>query len=139
MKLSKFDNKLVRIIDGNNDVFEGYASYNNLDYHECEFGFKEDGLQILNYIFLNNDIKSVEVIDKFSENYGLLERLIVESGLEEIKDVFDYEDEEHKYRILLCIEDNLEIDEEVSKFLTNYLKYTNNKKIINKIKALTNS
>ena len=133
MKLKNYDDKLVRItaIDGN--VYEGISYHNSKDYDFHEFGVNEESLQIVCFIFYKSDIKKVEVIDEFSDKYGLLEKEIFESGIDFIEEVFESEEDEHKYRLLLYIEDNLDnfnIDKtEMIKQLNTLIKYNNNENV----------
>ena len=51
MNLKKYDDKLVRITDKFNDVFEGICMYNDKDYTEHEFGINEESLQMPSMLF----------------------------------------------------------------------------------------
>ncbi len=145
MNLEKYDNKLVRIKDCTDDVFEGICTYNSSDYNECEYGRNGDSLQILYFAFYEDTIKEIEVIDDFSSNYGKLEELILEDGNSMIIDAFEYEDDIHNNRILLCIEDKLNNNlleyDSIKEVLDYAIKYFDNddnlniaKRIINKYK-----
>ncbi len=142
MNISKFDGKTVRITDKWGDVFEGIAQYNSIDYCEHEFGVSEDSLQILNTIFYNKTIKSVESLEdhtgpygKFTTPYGKVEEMMVEDG--DIIDLFEYEEDEHTIRMLRLL--NVYLDpslhpeykyrEEAISALSTIIKYTKNDEI----------
>ena len=131
MNLIKYDNKLVRITDINNDQYEGICSYNNEEFNECEYGTNEESLDIICIKFYKSDIKEVEEIDKFSNDYDKFEETIIESEL--IDEVFAREEDEHIYRLLKYIKDkNIKIDKE----LLESLKYNKDEKIINIVKTI---
>ena len=48
MKLKKYDNKCVRILDIFGNEYEGNCVYNDREYNYHEFGRDEECLQILN-------------------------------------------------------------------------------------------
>ena len=109
MNLKKYNEKYVRITDKNGDAFEGYSIFNDKEYNEHEYGRNEDSLQILNIIFYKSFIKKIEVLDSLSnKEYGNLEELIIESGIDFIEDSLDYGEEIHNERILLCVKDHKE-------------------------------
>ena len=131
MNLIKYDGKLVRITDINNDQYEGICSYNNKEFNECEFGTNEESLDIICIKFYKSDIKEVEIIDKFSKEYGKFEESIIDSDL--IDEVFVREEDEHIYRLLKYIVDkNIKIDKE----LLDLLKYNKDKRIISIVKTI---
>ena len=122
MNLSKFNNKLVRIVDIEDTVFEGYSVFNDKEYNYHEYGRKEDSLQILNIMFYESYIKSVEEIKKFSDKYGNLEELICDNDLDFALDALDYENEIHNERIKLYLKDNIDKFEDkelVNKIINN--------------------
>ncbi len=104
MYLKKYDNQYVRIIDNNDDLYEGVAHYNSRDYNLHEFDKDEEGLELLNCLFVISDIKSIRKIHKLSGYYGKIEEMIVEDGLSFIEDVMDSFENDHIYRLLLCLE-----------------------------------
>lgn len=107
MSLKKYDEKCVRITDTNGDLFEGYSVFNDKEYNEHEYGRNEDSLQILNIIFYDSFIEKIEEIDSLSDKeYGNLEELIIESGIDFIEDALDYNEEVHNKRIMLCVKDH---------------------------------
>ncbi len=141
MKLNKYDNKRVRIILDNNDIFEGIVQYNSKDYNYHEYGKNMDGLQMICFLFYKNQIKDIEIIDNYTSSYGKLEIETIEDGMDLIDEVLYSEEDEAIYRLLVCIEDNLvKIDykEELFNLLKYIIKFYNNKKIINKIKSILN-
>jgi hypothetical protein len=105
LKLSKCDNKLVKIKCTNEEIIEGICIYNNEEYNEHEFGRKEEGIQIENFLFYKTDIKKIEIIDEFSSDYGTLEELIVKEGIDSISDVLYGEEDIHVYRLLRYLND----------------------------------
>ena len=131
MNLIKYDGKLVRITDINNDQYEGVCSYNNEEFNDCEYGTNQESLDIICIKFYKSDIKEVEIIDKFSKDYGKFEESIIESDL--IDEVFDSEEDEHIYRLLKYILDkNIKVD----KKLLESLKYNKDKRIMNIVKKI---
>ena len=117
--LNKYDGKIVRIecIDGN--IYEGLCEYNSKDYDYHEFGRDEESLQLMVYLFFKKDIKSIKVLDKFTDKYGTLEEEIVNDEIF-IEEVFESECDEHIYRLLLCIKDKyneIENKEELDRLL----------------------
>ena len=73
MTLKKYDNKLVQIdcIDGK--IYEGICSYNSKDYTFHEYGRNEDSIQIFHFLFYKDDIIKINIIDKFTNEYGEIE------------------------------------------------------------------
>lgn len=132
MKLVKYDNKCVKILDKFGFEYEGNAVHNGIEYNEHEFGVKEEGLQILNFLFYKSIIKKITVLENgFVDDYGLIESEIVNDGIDYIIDAFDYEDDEHICRIIRCIKDkkDLENREEIIKKVKDYLKNNNDKNV----------
>lgn len=133
MNLKKFDNKLVRITDVDNNQYEGICSYYNEEFNECEYGTNEESLDITCIKFYKSNIKKVEIIKEFSKEHGKLEELIIDSG-DLIDEVFESEDDEHIYRLLKCIKDK---DVKVNKeLLLNLLKYNNDERVISIAKTI---
>ena len=134
MKLVDYDNKLVRVecIDGN--IYEGYCSYNSRDYNYHDYNRNIEGVQLLPLLFFIDDIKKIEIIDKFSDNnYGTFEKEIFKEGIDLIEEVLTCEDNIHIYRMLLCIKDNykkLKDKEKLNKLLDDLIKYNKDKKIV---------
>ena len=108
MKLKKYDNKYVRITDIEDICYEGLCYYNDKEYNECEYGRNDDSLDILNIKFYNSCIKKVKILDNLSNNeYGNLEKLIIDDDIDFIEDALDTEDKIHIDRLILCIKDNI--------------------------------
>ena len=134
MDLIKYDDKLVRITDFDNNQYEGICSYNNEEFNECEYGENEESLDIACIKFYKSNIKKVKIIDDFSKEYGKLEKLIILSGDDLIGEVFESEEDEHIYRLLQCINDNdIKVDKDLLLYL---LKYNKNEKIISTVKTI---
>ena len=133
MNLIKYDNKLVRVTDLDNKQYEGICSYNNEEFNECEFGTNEESLDITCIKFYKSNIKKVERINDFSNEYGELEKIIVESGADLVDEVFESEEDEHIYRLLKYVEDKKII---VSKELLLKLLNNNDKRIISIVKTI---
>ncbi|MBQ8957907.1 MAG: hypothetical protein IJ057_05330 [Bacteroidales bacterium] len=111
VRLKSFDNQCVRITDSDGCFFDGICSYNNADYNEHEFGRREGSLQIVNFLFYESDIKSIESLEehtgpygKFLDPFGKLEEMNVEDGLDSILDVLYCEENEHVLRMLRCLD-----------------------------------
>lgn len=108
MNLKKYDNKIVRIIDTENNCFEGICYYNSKEYTKHEYGIDEESLQILNIIFYKSSINKIEIIENFKSNeYSDLEKLIIDSDIDFIEDALDIDDKIHRDRLILCIKDNI--------------------------------
>ncbi len=138
MKLSKYDNKCVRILDYWNHEYEGNCIFNCREYNEHEIGRNEESLQILNYLFFKSDIKKITILENgFTDDYGLLEEEIVSEGLDDIIDAIEYEDDEHTCRIIKCIKDsNINNKEEIINRIKDLLKNNKDEKIINELREL---
>ena len=149
MKLKDYDNKCIKIICPNGDVFEGSCIYNSSEYNEHEYGRKEDSLQIENFLFYKNDIQEIINLEnhqgpygKFTTRYSMLERLNVKDGIDTINEIlFEDEDDEEIYRFLLCIDDyfsELTNQQEILKSLTKMLEYNKDQKINSLISKMLN-
>lgn len=103
MDLKKYDGKLVRLKDSNDDIFEGRVVYNSDEYNESEFGRNEECLQMVNLLFYRNDIKEVEEIKNFSSDHSKFEELNIEDAIS-IEEVLTCEDDEHITRMLNFLE-----------------------------------
>lgn len=128
MNLSKYDDKCVRIVDGLGDIYEGIARFDSKDYNFHEYGRDEESIQMSNTIFYKSFIKKIEVIDSFSDKYGLLEESLIESGMVMIDEILTSEDDISINRLLLCIEDKINSfskkdKEELFKLLDTFIKY----------------
>ena len=146
MNLKKCDGCIVRIEDQLGNIFEGICMYNSIDYNEHEFGRSEESLQMVCYLFYKDDIKELTILGKedeincFSDKYSFLEEDAFESGFDIIDEFFYSEEEEHVYRMLLCLEDKLSSKhpdfEKIIKRLKELLKYNTNEKVIKETKKL---
>ena len=104
MNLKKYDNKCVRIIDTDDNIFEGNCIFNSKEYNEHEYGMSEDSLQILNISFYKSYIKSIEILKELKKDeYTMLEELIVNSDKDFLDDALDKCNEIEKERLMLCI------------------------------------
>jgi alanine dehydrogenase len=104
MNLKKYDNKCVRIIDTDDNIFEGNCIFNSKEYNEHEYGMNEDSLQILNISFYKSYIKSIEILKELKKDeYTMLEELIVNSDKDFLADALDMCNEIEKERLMLCI------------------------------------
>ena len=104
MNLKKYDNKCVRIIDTDDNIFEGNCIFNSKEYNEHEYGMNEDSLQILNISFYKSYIKSIEILKELrKDEYTMLEELIVDSDKDFLDDALDMCNEIEKERLMLCI------------------------------------
>ena len=107
MNLKKYDNKCVRIIDTDDNIFEGNCIFNSKEYNEHEYGMNEDSLQILNISFYKSYIKSIEILKELKKDeYTMLEELIVNSDKDFLDDALDMCNEIEKERLMLCINNN---------------------------------
>lgn len=62
MNISKYDYKYVHIDDIYGGTLTGFARYENYDFLMCEYGGKEDGLFIEDFLIYNSQIASIEEI-----------------------------------------------------------------------------
>ena len=122
MDLSKYNDKKVRIITIDDEIFDGICSYNSEEYSLLEVGRKSENLQILSYLFYPEDIKEVMILDEFKDDYGLLEEEIIKDGFEEITDAIEYTIDDHTYRILCCLESHPELQKkrEILEYIEAY-------------------
>jgi len=148
MNLIKYDNRFIRLVDGLGDIYEGVARYDSRDYnlHEYgkeeesihsrdynlhEYGKEEESIQMSHTIFFKSFIKKIEIIDSFSDKYGLLEESIIDLGMDMVDEILTSEEDVSINRLLLCLEDKIktlsknDIDE-LLKSLDVFIKYNNN-------------
>ena len=111
MKLKKYDGKPVRITEASGDIYEGICTYCNKEYCEHELGRRQDCLEIVNFQFFPEDIRRIENLEDcrtayghFSSPYGKLEVMNVLDGVDGITEQLYCEEEEHIWRLLLCLE-----------------------------------
>ena len=132
MNLRSLENKLVKLTDSHNNVFEGIATYNDANYNKSEFGREEESIQILYYNFYKNHIYQIEEIKEYSAPYGFLEEMILQDGMSFIEDLFEDQEEEVLLRLLNCMEQNIKTisyKNQLMDFLKKELKKTDNQKI----------
>lgn len=142
MNLKKYDRKHIQIIDNDGTVYEGIGNYNDCEYCYHEYGRNEECLDIFSFLFYKSDIKKIISLDnnntlygKFNEPYGEIEKIIAKEGTNWIEDALESEEDEHVYRLLLCIEDN-GVNNEIINLLKKLIKYNENEKIIKKAKEM---
>ena len=115
MKLKKYDGKRVRITTSAGEIFEGVCEYADREYNEVLYDRDEESLQMPYFTFFKKEIKKIEelpdsgVYGGYSGKYGLLEEYAVRDGAVGIDEVLLSEQDEHIYRLLLCIEDHLDL------------------------------
>lgn len=151
MKLSKYDNKCIRLEDIFGDVYEGICSYNNRDYNMHEYGKDEECLQMSHIMFFKSIIKSVVALEDnngpygvFSNKYGKLEEAVIEYDLDLVDEVFDSEEDISIIRLIYCLEDkvrffSLENKNKLLELVNRLIKYNENNEILdeaNKLKKL---
>ena len=140
--LGKYDDKKIFLEDIFGDKYEGICIHNSIDYNEHEYGVSEESIQLSHIIFYKSIIKDIKIINDFSNKYGKLEEVVVESGLDLIDEVFEGEEDISIYRLLFCIEDNLSIfkdnKQELMKLLEYLIKYNENNNIIEETKIIIN-
>ena len=139
MNLKKYDNKKVRFIDAENNIIEGICEYYTKEMTEAMYGIDSECLKITCFLFRKNEIKDITVINEFSEHYGRLEEMAVEDGMDLVDEILYSEEDEHVYRLLLCLEDKLDsinYQKELIKELIPFAKYNENKKIAKELKKI---
>ena len=116
LDLSDYDGKCVRIVSIDGEVFEGYCEHFSEAYSEHEFGREEDGLQMVDFLFYRNDIKSIRSLEDQEGPYGLfsgpwssLEVLNAEDGADLVDEVLLCEDDVHVLRMLNYLETHPDI------------------------------
>ena len=132
MDLRKYDDQLVRIEDGLGDIYEGVARHDSRDYNFHEYGKDEESIQMSHTIFFKSFIKKIDIIDSFSDKYGLLEESLIESGIDMVDEVLTSEEDISITRLLFCIEDRINIlskneKDELVKILDVFIKNNDNK------------
>ena len=134
MKLDKYDNKIIRLETIYGDTFEGIGYFYSKEYNEHEYGVDEDSIVMSHIMSYESQIKSIEEINEFSKSYGKLEEIVIEDGLDIVDEVFESDDDISIYRLLLCIDDNINRfnKDELIKELDYLIKYSKDKKIIDK-------
>ena len=134
MTLKKYDNKLVQIdcIDGK--IYEGICSYNSKDYTFHEYGRNEDSIQIFHFLFYKDDIIKINIIDKFTNEYGEIE-IETAKDIDLLEQAIEDEDDIHVYR-LLCYLDTIKICDKCIELLKKVIKYNENEKVVKKAKEI---
>ena len=132
MNLKRYDNKCIRLVDGLGDIYEGVARHDSRDYNFHEYGKDEESIQMSHTIFFKSFIKKIDIIDSFSDKYGLLEESLIESGIDMVDEVLTSEEDISITRLLFCIEDRINIlskeeKDELVKILDVFIKNNDNK------------
>ena len=128
MNLKRYDNKCIRLVDGLGDIYEGVARHDSRDYNFHEYGKDEESIQMSHTIFFKSFIKKIDIIDSFSDKYGLLEESLLESGMDMVDEVLTSEDDISINRLLLCLEDKIKSlsksdRDELMIILDTFIKY----------------
>lgn len=128
MNLKRYDNKCIRLVDGLGDIYEGVARHDSRDYNFHEYGKDEESIQMSHTIFFKSFIKKIDIIDSFSDKYGLLEESLIESGMDMVDEVLTSEDNISINRLLLCLEDKINSfsksdKDELKNILDTFIKY----------------
>lgn len=128
MNLKRYDNKCIRLVDGLGDIYEGVARHDSRDYNFHEYGKDEESIQMSYTIFFKSFIKKIDIIDSFSDKYGLLEESLIESGMDMVDEVLTSEDDISINRLLLCLEDKIKSlsksdRDELMNILDTFIKY----------------
>jgi hypothetical protein len=138
MNIKKYDNKLIRLKDFLGDIYEGECTYSDKDCTEFMYGVAEESLKISCCLFYKSTIKEIEEIKEYSNDYGYLEEVITED-IDLIEEVFELEDNNEIYRVLLYIQDkHIPITEELIKLLNNLIKYNEEERVVKLAKELKN-
>ena len=128
MNLKRYDNKFISLVDGLGDIYEGVARHDSRDYNFHEYGKDEESIQMSHTIFFKSFIKKIDIIDSFSDKYGLLEESLIESGMDMVDEVLTSEDDISINRLLLCLEDKIKSlsksdRDELMNILDTFIKY----------------
>lgn len=135
MNLQKYDNKLIQIIDNQNNKYEGICEYYNQEYSFHEYGKDEDCLEIFGFLFYKKDIKKIKCIRNYTSKYSNIEKIIVDDGIDSIKEAFESEENDYIYRILLYLEENI-INDKIKKELIELANHNTDNRIHNKVNEL---
>ena len=139
MNLKKYDNKKVRFTDSENNTIEGISYYYTKEIAECMYGINSECLKITCFLFRKEEIKDISIIDEFSAPYGKIEKWAVEDGMNLVDEVLYSEEDEHVYRLLLCLEDkinSIDYQKELYDKLLSFSKYNEDKKIAKELEKL---
>ena len=63
MELSDYDQKLVRVVMVDGEIFEGVAEYNTLEMNEALYGFSFSGIKIDEMLILSGQVESIELLE----------------------------------------------------------------------------
>lgn len=63
MNLSVYNDKKIRVFLTDGSTFEGFGTYNSVEYSACEFGIDANCLQICDYLIREEEIERVELIE----------------------------------------------------------------------------
>ena len=135
MNLKQFDNKLVRITDIDDEVFEGICRYDNVSFNECEYGQAKQSLQILCYKIYEDSIKSVEFIEDDGLPYGKTEERLIHDDFDLIEEELMSDNDYHILRLLNCMSDHINnktfIDnkDKLLELLNDLIKYKDDENI----------
>ena len=83
--------------------------------------------------------KNITIIDEFTNPYSRLEEMAVEDGMDLVDEILYSEEDEHVYRLLLCLEDKLgsiNYQKELYTKLISFARYNDNKKIAKEIEKI---
>ena len=134
--LKKYDSELVKIkcIDGK--TYEGICSYNSNDYTFHEYGRDEESIEIFHFLFYKRDIEKIDIIDKFTKDFGEIE---IETACDAnlLEQAIDDEDDIHLYR-LLCYMDTIDLNNDTILLLKRLIKNNDNEKIVKKANEILN-
>lgn len=139
MRLKKYDNKKVRFIDSEKNIIEGISEYYTKEMSECMYGINSECLKITCFLFRKEEIKDISIIDEFSAPYGNIEKWAVEDGMDLVDEVLYSEEDEHVYRLLLCLEDkinSINYQKELYTELMLFAKYNEDKKIAKELEKI---
>ena len=128
LELKDYDNRMVRIIDSDNNIIEGVCAYKDLETNEVLYGLKAESLVLSGTHFTKEDITMIKEIGDFSSKYGYLEETVIKEGLPLIQEVLESEENTSIYRLLLCLEDEilsfpLEEQKEIKGYLKELMKF----------------
>ena len=139
MNLKKYDNKKVRFKDSENNIIEGISEYYTKEMAEAIYGIDSECLKITCFLFRKSEINNITIIDEFNNPYSRLEEMAVEDGMDLVDEILYSEEDEHVYRLLLCIEDKLDsinYQKELYPKLISFAKYNENKKIAKELEKI---
>lgn len=139
MNLKKYDNKKVRFKNAEDNIIEGISEYYTREMAEAIYGIDSECLKITCFLFRKEDIQDITIIDDFSKSYGRLEEMAVEDGMDLVDEVLYSEEDEHVYRLLLCLEhklDSINYQKELLEELISLAKYNEDKKITKELEKL---